>query len=104
MADPVLPSTITTEPSVGSVLNTINPISFLNTQKEYVPKSFINLFSSEPGSQWDKSGAPAKTAHILLKALSGAAVLGAGAWGLRSLMHNMKMDTLDGASTAATAG
>ena len=54
--------------------------------------------------RWTNSASPAKAAHVLAKVLGGAAALGAGAWGLRHLMHAVKLDALNTAGTSATAG
>lgn len=104
MSDPILPNTITTAPSVKSAVNTINPLSFLFSGRDYVPSWFINMFRGAKGSEWETTGAPAKSAHIVAKVLAGAGALGLGAWGARHLMHSMKLDAIDNANSAATAG
>ena len=72
MSDPILPNTITTAPSVKSIANTINPLSFLFSGRDYVPSWFINMFRGAKGSEWETTGAPAKSAHIAAKVLAGA--------------------------------
>lgn len=102
MSKLVIPSGVTTDASLGSVLNTLNPLSFLAPGQDYVPSPLIKLFKGS--EEWNKAGGPAKAAHLATKTLSGMAVLGLGALGLRSLFHSMKIDNIDNANAAASAG
>ena len=101
---PIIPSSVTTDASIGSVFNTLNPVShIIGGDKDYVPKSLINLLRGKPGSAWERNAAPAKMAHIIAKVLGGTALFGLGAWGVRSLLHSMKVDALD-SNVGASAG
>lgn len=101
---PIIPSAVTTDASIGSVFNTLNPVShIIGGDKDYVPKSLINLLRGKPGSAWERNAAPAKMAHLISKVIGGTALLGLGAWGVRSLLHSMKVDALD-SDVGASAG
>lgn len=97
---PLITDRIAETPSIGSVVNLINPLSQIGLwkgSKDYVPSWLIKAFSSGKGreSAYETSATPAKLAHVLAKVVAGGAVFGGAALALRSFMHSLDIDNVE---------
>lgn len=100
-----IPDNLTTEFSTSSFTRLLNMLSpFVGSGKQYVPQWAVKMFSGAPGSQWNRSGAPARLAHLTTKTVLGVGTAASLVYLARALAHGMKVDAIDNVNPAVTAG